>query len=71
MPLPSCPLSHRARSDLAQQSSTFGWGKMRVACGDSSGDPVSHHPGNGDLGHHRMLCRDFYTYTFDSDNKPV
>jgi len=40
-----------------------------VACGDSSGYPLSHHPGNGDLGHHRMLCRDFYTYTFDNDQE--
>jgi uncharacterized membrane protein YgcG len=38
-----------------------------VACGEESGYPVSHIPGGGNLGHHRLLCRDFYTYTFDND----
>ena len=37
-----------------------------VAC---EGYPESHIPGGGNLGHHRLLCRDFYTYTFDNDQE--
>ena len=37
-----------------------------MSCDSGSGYPESNIPGSGDLGYHRLLCKDFYTYTFNN-----